>query len=64
MLTKPLVSSENQGGFYKNKLEKKLHSTKKSERENPLGFFNIHSVAKYQKIVPPWRKNKKTEGRH
>ena len=23
---------------------------KKTERGDPLGFFNIHSVAKYQKI--------------
>ena len=25
-----------------------FHSAKKSERGDPLGFFNIHSVAKYQ----------------
>ena len=30
---------------------KKSHNTeKKTEREDPLGFFNIHSVAKLQKI--------------
>ena len=30
---------------------------KKTEREDPLGFFNIHSVAKLQKIegrTLPW----------
>ena len=31
--------------------EKKSHNAeKKTERENPLGFFNIHSVAKLQQI--------------
>ena len=37
--------------FLKKKyFEKKLHNAEKTERENPLGFFNIHSVAKLQKI--------------
>ena len=31
------------------KSEKRL-SAKKTEREDPLGFFNIHSAAKHQKI--------------
>ena len=31
-------------------LEKKCHNAEKTEREDPLGFFNIHSVAKLQKI--------------
>ena len=29
--------------------EKKSHNAEKTEREDPLGFFNIHSVAKLQK---------------
>ena len=29
---------------------KKSHNAEKTEREEPLGFFNIHSVAKLQKI--------------
>ena len=30
--------------------EKKSHNAeKKTEREDPLGYFNIHSVAKLQK---------------
>ena len=29
--------------------KKSLTMPKKSEREDPLGFFNIHSVAKLQK---------------
>ena len=32
------------------KNEKKSHNAKKTERKDPLGFFNIHSVAKLQKI--------------
>ena len=28
---------------------KKSHNAKKTERGDPLGFFNIHSVAKHQK---------------
>ena len=28
---------------------KKSHNAEKSERGDPLGFFNIHSVAKHQK---------------
>ena len=31
-------------------LKKKSHNAKKTKREDPLGFFNIHSVAKLQKI--------------
>ena len=31
-------------------LEKSRTMPKKTEREDPLGFFNIHSVAKLQKI--------------
>ena len=31
------------------KIEKKSHNAKKTEKEDPLGFFNIHSVAKLQK---------------
>ena len=33
----------------KKKFEKSLTMPKKTEREDPLGFFNIHSVAKLQK---------------
>ena len=33
----------------KKKLKKSLTMPKKTEREDPLGFFNIHSVAKLQK---------------
>ena len=29
---------------------KKSHNAKKTERGDPLKFFNIHSVRKYQKI--------------
>ena len=29
---------------------KKSHNAKKTEREDPLGVFNIHFVAKHQKI--------------
>ena len=29
---------------------KKSHNAEKTEREDPLGFFNIHSVAKLKKI--------------
>ena len=45
--------------------EKKSHNAKKTERgflkaetERPLGFFNIHSVAKHKKIEEKtlWRK--------
>ena len=35
--------------FYLKKIEKKSHNAEKTEREDPLGFFNIHSVAKLQK---------------
>ena len=30
--------------------EKKSHNAEKTENGDPLGFFNIHSVAKHQKI--------------
>ena len=30
-------------------LEKKSHNAEKTERGDPLGFFNIYSVAKQQK---------------
>ena len=33
----------------KNENFQQSHSAKKSERREPLGFFNIRSVAKYQK---------------
>ena len=32
------------------KFRKKSHNAKKTEKENALGFFNIHSVAKHQRI--------------
>ena len=32
------------------KFLKKKSQCRKTEREDPLGFFNIHSVAKHQKI--------------
>ena len=32
------------------KFPKKLYNAEKTERGDPLGFFNIHSVAKHQKI--------------
>ena len=35
--------------FYKKNFLKSLTMPKKTEREDPLGFFNIHSVAKLQK---------------
>ena len=31
-------------------LEKKVSQCRKTGRGDPLGFFNIHSVAKHQKI--------------
>ena len=34
----------------KQSLEKKVSQCQKTERGDPLGFFNIHSVAKHQKI--------------
>ena len=34
----------------KNSFEKSLTMPKKIEREDPLGFLNIHSVGKLQKI--------------
>ena len=39
------------GPFYeKNFLEKKSHNAEKTERLDPLGVFNVHFVAKHQKI--------------
>ena len=38
------------GPFYEFFLEKSLTMPKKTEREDPLGVFNIHFVAKHQKI--------------
>ena len=39
------------GPFYeKTNLEKKSHNAEKTEREDPLGVFNIHFVAKHQKL--------------
>ena len=35
--------------FYEKKIFKKSHNVEKIESEDPLGFFNIHSVAKLQK---------------
>ena len=34
----------------KNENFQQSHSAEKSERRDPLGFFNIRSVAKYQKM--------------
>ena len=35
--------------FYEKNFFLKSHNAEKTEREDPLGFFNIHSVAKIQK---------------
>ena len=35
--------------YEKKSFEKKSHNAEKTGREDPLGFFNIHSVAKLQK---------------
>ena len=43
------------GTFY-DFFEKKSHNAEKTEREDPLGFFNIHSVAKLQKNLRPFEK--------
>ena len=41
----------NWGPFYEKKIEKKSHNAeKKLKAGEPLGFFNIHSVGKYQRI--------------
>ena len=32
------------------KIQKQSHNAEKNERGDPLGFLNIHSVAKHQKI--------------
>ena len=40
----------NYGPFYEKKIEKSFTMPKKTERRDPLGFFNIHSVGKYQQI--------------
>ena len=34
----------------KKKIEKKSHNADKTEKDDPLGFFNNHSVAKLQQI--------------
>ena len=34
---------------FEKKIQKKLHSAEKCRRGGPLGFINIHSVAKYEK---------------
>ena len=39
----------NWGPFYEKKIGKSPTMPKKTERD-PLGFFNIHSVGKYQKV--------------
>ena len=39
----------NWGPFYEKKIGKSLNA-EKTERGDPLGFFNIHSVGKHQKI--------------
>ena len=46
--------------FYGIFLKKSLTMPKKTEREDPLGFFNIHSVAKLQKIEEGAFRGKKT----
>ena len=42
----------NWGSFYGKKIEKTSHNhnAEKTEKGDPLGFFNIHSVGKYQTI--------------
>ena len=42
-------SSKNEGRTLGEKKMKKVTMPKKTEREDPLGFFNIHHVAKLQK---------------
>ena len=37
------------GTFGEKKNRKKSHNAKKNERGDPLGLFNVHSVAKRQK---------------
>ena len=44
------MSSIDFGTYHENKIEKNSQNAEKIEREDPLGFFNIHSVAKHQKI--------------
>ena len=39
----------NWGHFYEKKIEKSPTMPKETARGDPLGFFNIHSVGKYQK---------------
>ena len=43
----------------KTTFRKKSHNAEKTERGDPLGFFNIHSVAKHQKNAGGtlWEKN-------
>ena len=54
----PYLSLKKRKTFFWNKtcnfwkkifFQKKSHSAKKCRRGNPLGFINIHSVAKYEK---------------
>ena len=44
--------SQLKGGPFveKNKFSKKVSQCRKTERRDPLGFSNIHSVAKHRKI--------------
>ena len=44
--------------FLKKNLKKSLTTPKKTEREDPLGFFNVHSVAKLQKMKGAFRGEK------
>ena len=50
----------------KNEIFQQSHSAEKSERRDPLGFFNIRSVAKYQKNEGGnlWSHEKKCEKSH
>ena len=43
------MSSIGEFGTFYEKMKKKSHNVKKTEMEDPLGFFNIQSVAKLQK---------------
>ena len=47
------------GPFYEKNFGKKSHNAEKTERVDPLGLFNIHFVAKHQKIEGGtlWGKN-------
>ena len=48
------ISKKLKGGPFGEKkiLEKNVTQCRKTERGDPLGFFNIHSVAKHQKVFP------------